>query len=95
MTAAVRQLMEIFKANAEATRCKEQESGSQRVQRERALRERLQMDHEHAKAAAVEEPPELVNKGLDEDSDSDNEDDNAAPEFKVVPTATPSGPPAT
>ena len=59
LTAAVRQLMEIFKANAEAARRKEQESESQRVQRERALRERLQMDHEHAEAAATEEPPNL------------------------------------
>ena len=82
MTAAVRQLMEIFKANVEAARCKEQESKSQRMQRERALRERLQMDHEHAEAVAAEEPPQLVNRGLGEDSDSDNEDDDTAPEFR-------------
>ena len=49
------------------------------MQRERALRERLQMDHEHAEAVAAEEPPQLVNRGLDEDSDSDNKDDTAAP----------------
>ena len=30
-TAAVKQLMAIFKANAEATKAKDQESGSQRV----------------------------------------------------------------
>ena len=94
LTAAVRQLMEIFKANAEAAQRKEQESESQRVQRERALRERLQMDHEHAEAAATEEPPKLVNRDLDENSDPDNEDDNAGPEFEIVPTATPPGPPA-
>ena len=52
------------------------------------------MDKEHTEAAAAEEPPQLTNRGLDEDSDSDNEDDNTAPEFKVVPTATPPGPPA-
>ena len=88
-TTAVRQLMKIFKANTEAARRKEQGSGSQRLQRERALRERLQMDHKHAEAAAVEEPPKLVSKGLDADSDSDNEDNDTAPEFEVVPTATP------
>ena len=45
--------MKIFKANAEVAQQKEQQDGPQRVQRERALRERFQMDRNHAEAAAA------------------------------------------
>ena len=64
------------------------------MQRERALRERLQMDRNHAKAATKEEPPKLVNRSLDKDADSDNEDNDAAATFEVVPTTAPPGPSA-
>ena len=74
-TTAVQQLMQIFKANAEASKLKEQESEPQRAQRECALRDLVGLDQAHAEAEAAEEAPALVNRGFDEDLDSEDEED--------------------
>ena len=55
ITAAVRQLMQIFKANAEAAKGKEQESGSQRAQRECALRDHMGIERAHVEADGSQE----------------------------------------
>lgn len=62
-TDAVKQLMKIFKANAEAAKAKEQTSESQRVQRETAFRERLELEEalarEEAKIELSTEEPQF------------------------------------
>ena len=59
------------------------------MQRERALRDRMELEHEHVEAEATEEVPVLVNRGLGKDVDSEDEEYNALPEFEVVTTSMP------